>query len=344
MIKKKDKITSPLWENFEHYLNISIDEITNKYSLRLLSESDHYSTFPDAWKVWSVVANYCQEYIKNEEPTDYGKYGVGYIIKLPKNIINFSFWEKLDCKIILIDEKTVNNTIKNSILNQNKYFPKTDEQDEEYTRTHGKLEEIKLNIANVSTIDNLINDDLRTSFFHEMMHAYEDYIRIKKGCDTMENYKEKTNYYDAFNDRKYVGEYGWKEINLLKNLFHFFNKTELRAMVSEFSGEILNRNDVGNLTGVLDNTKEAVETTLAWKKIEDVDQVVTILNNVTDTKLQGQLLDIYNKHLIRRQVNSYEAMLKMINRHFWNIKQEMFKKFSKILRDIYNNNMKNISI
>lgn len=345
--KKKDEITSSLWENFEHYLNISIDSATNNRSLRLLAESDHYSTVPNAWKIWSTVANYCQEYIKNEEPTDYGNYGKGYIINLPEDIIDFSFWEKLNCRIILIDKATVGNLFKHQILDQNKYIPNyggTDEQQKKYIKSHGKMERVRFDVANVSSIDNLINDELRTSFFHELMHAYEDYTRYLKGSDSMENYKEKTNYYDAFKNRKYTGEFGWQETNLLKNLFHFFNKTEIRAMISEFSGEILNHNDVGKLTGVLDNTKDVIESTSAWKKIEDAEQVVTLLNNVTDDKLKTQLLEIYNKHLVRGYVNSYDGMLKMINRHYWNIKQQMFKKFSKIMYDIYNNNNKHISI
>lgn len=265
MVKKND-ITSLLWENFEHYLNITIDDITNKYSLRLLSESDHYSLFPDAWKIWSTVANYCREYIKNNQPEDFGRYGKGYIITLPEDLIEFSFWDELNCKIILIDENSVSDAIKSSILTQNRYVPKLDEFDERYIKEHGKMEFIKIDVANVAPMNNLINDELRVSFFHEMMHAYEDYIRIVKGSDTMENYKEKTNYYDAFNDRKTVGEFGWKETNLLKNLFHFFNKTEIRAMVSEFSGEILGRDDINGLTGTFDNTKDIIESNISMEK------------------------------------------------------------------------------
>jgi hypothetical protein len=273
--------------------------------------------------------------------TDYGAYGTGYIIEVPTDIINSSIWDTLECKIVLTDINSITPQVKTRLERENKYYYLTDESDIDYVKKHGKIKTVRLRLTQVDEPKNFLGDELCVKFFHEMLHVYEDYSRVMGKADALFRYQNSTNYDDYQSIKRDVTQGGWREVNLFTNLFHFFNKSELRAMVSEFSGEVQNHSKSWALdNGVLDGTYDIVTSTKAWKKICDAEKIINTINSIQSDDLKSELLNIYNKHVVRGKVNSYEAMLKHINRYFWNIKQTMFKKFSKILFDIYNYNNK----
>ena len=256
------KTNKSLWEEFNKYLDIVSEIMVNRTSLTLLEESNNFSAVPNGWNMWVTVYNYCKKYIQEHEPEHYENYGTLYKIKLPEDIITNSFWEKLDCTIYLGDIRTLTKQAKLQIEGLCQYNTNLSDEEIDYVRKHGKFKTVKIKLSSVNEPKDFLNDDLYLNFAHEILHAYENFCRIKKGVDNIEQYKQKSNYYDFISGRKMPNESGWKEENLLRNLFHFFNKTELRAIVAEFSTEIQNHPESwGMVNGALDGTHEVITST-----------------------------------------------------------------------------------
>lgn len=215
---------------------------------------------------------------------------------------------------------------------RNYYKPVESESDFDYIQNNGKLKDLKVTLSEyINSIKDLheVGCSLHLDFMHEMLHAYEDLERIIKSDKSVSNYQDSTNYNNYFKNRISNTDKNYKEINRLRTLFHFFNKSEIRALISQISGEIQKLNDISPL-----DMKNILTNTNSWKEIDSVDYSIELIKNCNDINCQMELVKIFNEHGQRAKVKNFRQLIIFLENRISYIKQYIFKKVSRIIGNI----------
>ena len=315
-----------IWGEFERHYMIEKTNFDVLYgNFRLIEEGNvkNYSSFPHSIEMWHDFVKYIKNYMYNNEPKEHELYGKYYVITIPSDFTEYRFWDRLDLKLRLLFNK--NATLD---LPTRYWITKKSPEEINYIKENGRFSRLKIDIGELVTFENPITNELLLDFMHEFLHAYEDLQRIIKGNKGLGDYLNTTNYYDYINKRVGEENENYREINRLCTLFHFFNKSEIRALISQLSGEIRNANDIDPLT-----LKDFLENTPSWMEIKFNEKSLELLKKCSDLKCQTDLINTFNEHSLNKKVRNYKDLIDFLDDKFFNVKQYIFKKVSKIVID-----------
>ena len=314
-----------MWEEFERHYLIEEDEINRKFSnVRLLEEGKigNYSSFPHAKEMWRDFANYINEYTRANEPSRDDTYGDYYVINVPSDFTKYRFWDKLTCRVRLFLTTGVSSP------RESYYKPIDSDEEVKYIQEQGKIKNLWIMFYDNVYGNNSITDGIFLDFMHEFLHAYEDLQRLSKHNKSLLNYNTSVNYLDYNSKRVDASKNNAKLINRLCTLFHFFNKTEIRALISQLSGEIQSKDEFElDQFGI----KNFITNTKSWEQIEDSEYTVNLIKNCDDIICQNELVSIFNKHSVRAKVKNFNELVKFLENKMFYVKQYIFKKVSKII-------------
>ena len=119
-------------------------------------------------------------------------------------------------------------------------------------------------------------------------------------------------------------------INRFCLLFHFFTKTEIRALISELSGEIQKKSE-----DELDqfSIKNFITNTESWKLIEYHEGTIDLIKDSENINTRKVLVNKFNEHSVRAKVKNFNELVKFLEDKMFHIKQYIFKKITKIIAD-----------
>lgn len=143
---------------------------------------------------------------------------------------------------------------------------------------------------------------------------------------------------DSWLLQRHKQESGYDANEMLCFLFYFFNKSEIRALLSEFANEVIKPENRDLLFGGK-SVKTIITNLHSWKELEQAQQAIDVIKKCTDPKGQKNVLNTFKMHIKNKnlKIDNYSQLTIFLEQRFENIKQYIFKKISKV---IYTERMK----
>lgn len=98
------------------------------------------------------------------------------------------------------------------------------------------------------------------------------------------------------------------ELIYLAQLLYHLSSTEVNAKVSQIYGELKNKHFNNSFEAT-----DAIKKTQAYMVLETTNEVLNILNDISDITIQSKLLQFFNKVSIKKCNNFNEMMDKITN-------------------------------
>ena len=227
---------------------------------------------------------------------------------------------------------------------------------------NGKLDNIDINIS-VTSNEKFLWFELASAFYHEMLHAYEDWNRIKKsGClSNLASYMLASNY-SSINTIKSAPIDGAEELG---QILYLISKIEQRAYLNGCIGEYV------ELMKIYPSWKGAklekiIKHLPSYSNYVKLDEYFNVLNGITNESTQIALIKLFNKysgvigyvnkeHLkLKRsdtfednshndfktyKINTYNSLLKLLKRKIELSQENFISTINKVNVDALINNM-----
>lgn len=240
------------------------------------------------------IVRYVNNYIKANEPDSILTYTLSdmklipvkrYIVYIPDDITNTITWvENKIIKIIVydlkgkyvpdIDRKRFNNS------NEGLYSVPSDDK----LTKDGKLNEIRILVKSFSIDGEVISQNLYSTLYHEVTHAFENYNRLKKNGNGLNHYFNTTKYDEIANSDESDDDdetIKFKEIN-----YYIFSNVEKNANVAGVYG------DLERLNSKRENFSTDIKETYAYQLYEYVKYDVIPMLGKLDNSYWEKFKDI----------------------------------------------------
>lgn len=170
---------------------------------------------------------------------------------------------------------------------------------------------------------------IKSIFMHELTHAYENYMRIKKSGKNIFHHLNKTNY------KKIRGEFmknNGSFTPIINNICYLFSPTESKAYISTIKEELENMID-DNCTCTND-VMNIIKKTFTWNKIHESENALYYLLNINDTITQYIILNEWSE-TTGENIKTYNALKRILKNRYLKNCNHMLSQISKIAFDIY---------
>jgi hypothetical protein len=256
----------------ENQLNNIITPLYKKYAIieKVISLVESRGMFKDYDSVINLIITYCDTYIKQNNPDKKIKVSKGnniavnlnlYKINIPIDILNKISWannKEIIINVSDMNEEDLNKLGEKDIIDNrnagysNLSFDKID--------ANGKLSKLSIFLYVFSLNKKIYYQNLHSSLYHELTHAFENYSRLKKNNNGLFTILNNTNYFDIINsDSNDPNLMSFNEIN-----YRLLINTELNALIASTYGDLQRINSVRN------NFSRDIKQTDAYKIYDSI--------------------------------------------------------------------------
>lgn len=175
-----------------------------------------------------------------------------------------------------------------------------------------------------------ISNVFSTIFGHELLHAYEDWNRLKKNKETIKQKIKRDNYSNVIN---YINNPN-KLLKELSQVLYFLTDFEQRAYLQSLDSMLKSEIE----TIVDSNTAyNVLLQNSVYKKYVDIGDIIKNISSIKDINTQKLVVNLYNTCTKENEVSFNKIRMMLIKK--WRKCWKKFRKTSsKILYDIYYDN------
>lgn len=183
-------------------------------------------------------------------------------------------------------------------------------------------------VFDVECPNGFVKKSLKAMFYHEITHAFEDYLRRKNKRDGLFIANSKTNYNDL---EQSFSRKGYLE-NIINSICYMFNKIESNAYVSTARGEMEDKFvNVNNSKEAFDILKE----TFVWGKIKELEKKIELFLTFNgDGMFEKIILETWEK-VTNEKFKSYGALKRILKGRYLKNCRHMMNQLSKLVYDLY---------
>ena len=175
-----------------------------------------------------------------------------------------------------------------------------------------------------------IGNVFSTIFAHELLHAYEEWNRLKKNKETIKQKIKRNNYSHTIN---YINSPN-KLMRELSQVLYFLTDFEQRAYLQSL--DCMLKNEIEKIVDSNTAYNVLLQNTV-YKKYIDIGNIIKNISSIKDNDTQKLVIDIYNACTKENEISFNKIKMMLIKK--WRRCWKKFRKTSsKILYDIYYNN------
>ena len=235
-------------ENIERLFENTISE--NKV-IRIVEERGMFMNYKH---IIEPIIKYLQTYIQNNKPNRKSKLAKVYEIdkyeniNIPKELTSKITW--IDNLNIIVNVYDVTNDVFEKVPNiANHRDDSGDLKRIDSLNNEGKLTSFTINITTFSVDKIIYKQNIQSTLYHELTHAFENYNRLKKYGSNSFDYLSKTKYSKVANDSD----------NPFSYLNYILTQTEINADIASVYG------DLERMNSVRSNFSKDIKNTDAYK-------------------------------------------------------------------------------